>query len=140
MSYKAKPYTPPVRIRQAPELTKLQWRILEFIRSYRAEEGVSPTFDEIGVGCGLNSKSNVSRHIRAMAARNAITFFPGRRRSIEVTQEYAMTVIFPPELWAPLVTYAQRAGCEPNHLLIEAFRDALPKLGERFPTPWNRAA
>lgn len=40
--------------------------ILEFIISYIQEHGYYPSYDEIGEGVGLRSKSSVNRHIHKM--------------------------------------------------------------------------
>ena len=41
-------------------------KILEFIIGYIQEHGYSPSYDEIGEGAGLKSKSSTHRHIKKM--------------------------------------------------------------------------
>jgi SOS-response transcriptional repressor LexA len=63
-------------------LTGRQRDALEFIRGYHAENGITPTFEEICVGLGLGSKSGVHRLITGLEERGVIERIPGRARSI----------------------------------------------------------
>lgn len=50
-----------------------------------------------------------------------------------MSDDHSMTVRLKPDIWANLLLYSWRAGVEPDELLSETFRDALPRLRERFP-------
>lgn len=47
-------------------------RIRDFIIQYVEKHGYSPTFEEIGIGVGLKSKSSVSSNIKKMLATGMI--------------------------------------------------------------------
>lgn len=61
--------------------------ILEFIRRYRAEHRVSPTYDEIGAAVGLKSRGNVALHLERMEARGLIRRHHQQPRSIEIVDD-----------------------------------------------------
>ena len=65
-------------------LTIRQSGTLDFIRTYIATNGVSPTFREIKVGIGIGNLSTVQDHIDALVRRGAITVETRRARSIRV--------------------------------------------------------
>lgn len=66
-------------------LTPTQREALEFVGRYmKRHGGVSPSYDEIAVGLGLRSKSNVHRIVKALAARGHITVVPGGQRAISL--------------------------------------------------------
>lgn len=65
-------------------LTAHQKRALDYIRSYAAEHGISPSYDEIKAFLGLASKSGVSRVVHELEQRGAIELLPNRPRSISV--------------------------------------------------------
>lgn len=103
--------------------SKIERQMLDFIRSYSEIRHRPPTFQQIADAVGLKSKGTVSRHIKRLAAQNAITLSPGHRRSIQISQAHALTVVFPVELWAVLIACARRAGVTPEAVIIEAVRD-----------------
>lgn len=47
-------------------LTKRQADILEYIRTFAAANGFSPSMQEIADGCGFKSKNTVRYHLRAL--------------------------------------------------------------------------
>lgn len=67
-------------------LTPQQRRTLDIICS-RTVDGVPPTFDEIRTDLGLASKSGVHRLLNGLQERGAITYVPGRGRSIRVLDD-----------------------------------------------------
>lgn len=65
-------------------LTTGQATTLRFIEDYMADHTGSPSYDEILVGCGYKSKSEVSRVISGLLDRGFIQSRPGKARSIVV--------------------------------------------------------
>ena len=69
----------------APEmLTAKQHELLKFINLRLAENGVSPSFDEMREALDLKSKSGVHRLISALEERGFIRRLPNRARALEV--------------------------------------------------------
>lgn len=65
-------------------MTRRQRDALNFIAAYIQEHGISPSFDEINIGLGLNSKSGVHRLVEALRERGEIEYLPYRARSIRL--------------------------------------------------------
>lgn len=66
-------------------LTQRQQDVLRFIIGFQeANDGVSPTFEEIGAAVGLASKASVSRHLDEIGRRGAVRRLTARPRAIEV--------------------------------------------------------
>lgn len=66
-------------------LTKRLRDCLQFIDAYQGREGgVSPSFDEIGAGIGINHKSGVHRLVHELESRGFVRQIAGKRRAIEV--------------------------------------------------------
>lgn len=65
-------------------LTRAQARCLAYIEQHMAECGTSPSYEEIMVGIGLNSKSGVSRLVKALSDRHRIKANRYLARSIVV--------------------------------------------------------
>jgi len=65
-------------------LTLAQKNALDFITSYIARYGYSPSFDEIKKALGLHSKSGVFRLVRALQERGRIRVLRNRARSITI--------------------------------------------------------
>ena len=54
-------------------LTKRQKEILDFIRSYRTEKGISPTQREIRESFGLSSFGTVQKHLKRLEEKGALS-------------------------------------------------------------------
>ena len=65
-------------------LTAKQHELLKFINMRLAENGVSPSFDEMREALDLKSKSGVHRLISALEERGFIRRLPNRARALEV--------------------------------------------------------
>lgn len=65
-------------------LTKKQAELFFFIKTFLAESGVGPSYDEMALAAGLKSKSGVHRLVTALEERQLIRRIPGRKRTIEV--------------------------------------------------------
>lgn len=69
----------------AEGLTARQSECLEFIASYVAEEGFSPTQKEISAALGIRARSGANRLILVLQQRGYISFRRHSARSIELT-------------------------------------------------------
>lgn len=58
----------------------------EFIRSFHAQHGFSPSYPEIGQAMGLTSKSSIHRHIHHLVSDKLVVIH-GSRGAIPVPQE-----------------------------------------------------
>ena len=67
-------------------LTAKQHELLKFINHRLAENGVSPSFDEMREALDLKSKSGVHRLISALEERGFIRRLPNRARALEVVK------------------------------------------------------
>ena len=65
-------------------LTRKQQELLLYINSRLAEDGVSPSFDEMKDAVGLKSKSGIHRLITALEERGFIRRLPHRARALEL--------------------------------------------------------
>ncbi|MBN1867505.1 transcriptional repressor LexA [Candidatus Sumerlaeota bacterium] len=65
-------------------LTKRQHEILSYIENFIAEQGYSPSLEELGRGLGLSSLATVHVHLRNLAEKNLIRRAPNRSRAIEL--------------------------------------------------------
>jgi repressor LexA len=68
----------------AAMLTRKQNDLLRFIHARLAEDGVSPSFEEMKAALDLKSKSGVHRLINALEERAFIRRLPNRARALEV--------------------------------------------------------
>lgn len=66
--------------------TGLQARCLKFIRTFTAERGFAPSFEEIKVALGRRAKSEVHRLVHDLAARGCVEFVPHRKRGVSLTR------------------------------------------------------
>jgi len=69
-------------------LTKRQKQVLDFISRFRAENGYSPSYQEIADGLGLSSLATVHKHIAALEAKQYLKRSFNRSRSIDLTAKY----------------------------------------------------
>ena len=66
-------------------ITAAQKRALDFIKNYTlANDGISPSFEEIKQGIGLKSKSGVHRIVNGLADRGVLTYIRHHSRSIVI--------------------------------------------------------
>ena len=65
-------------------LTRKQHELLTYIHSHLADNGVSPSFEEMKEALELKSKSGVHRLISALEERGFIRRLPNRARALEV--------------------------------------------------------
>ncbi|MGE5277256.1 MAG: transcriptional repressor LexA [Acidobacteriota bacterium] len=68
-------------------LTKRQKEILDFIRSYRTEQGISPTQREIREKFGLSSFGTVQKHLKRLEEKGALSREWNRSRGISPAEQ-----------------------------------------------------
>ena len=68
-------------------LTKRQKEILDFIRSYRSENGISPTQREIRENFGLSSFGTIQKHLKRLEEKGALAREGNRSRGISPAVE-----------------------------------------------------
>ena len=69
-------------------LTRRQKEVLDFIADFIAENGYSPSFDEIAGGMGLASVATVHKHISALESKNYLIKSYNQSRSLELGRKY----------------------------------------------------
>ena len=70
-------------------LSDRQRRIVEFIRTYTAENGYPPTFREIALSVGLKSPSTVDHHMKRLRELGVLQYEEGHFRSVTLPEEEA---------------------------------------------------
>lgn len=68
-------------------MTDRQQRVYEYIRKYREQRGISPTFEEIREALNLSSKDMVSRELQALEEANLVTRNRKTARGLRVMAE-----------------------------------------------------
>ena len=71
----------------APPLTRRQREIFDFIRSFVAEHGYSPSLEEIGSEFGLRSVATVHKHVQHLVEKGYLRKAWNRSRSVEPVPE-----------------------------------------------------
>lgn len=67
-----------------PEITKQQKDVLDFIKAFKRIRGFTPTLQEIAVGMGLRSRSNMHRLVQELIGRGLLSKKPLLARTIKV--------------------------------------------------------
>jgi repressor LexA len=73
-------------------ITKRQKQVLDCIASFIAENGYSPSYEEIARGLELASLATVHKHIAALEAKHYLKRGFNQSRSLEVTPKYYQEV------------------------------------------------
>ena len=68
-------------------LTRRQREIYDFIRSFVAEKGYSPSLEEIGAEFGLSSVATVHKHVHHLVEKGFLRKSWNRSRSVEPVEE-----------------------------------------------------
>lgn len=76
-----------------PKLTLRQREILDFIRDSLAAEGRPPTRAEVCTAFGFRSPNAAESHLRALAAKGAITLEDGRARGIRLPDKPGLPLV-----------------------------------------------
>jgi len=64
-------------------MTKNEKKVLTYIRFFWAEEGYSPSLNEISTHMGWKSKSQASYIVKSLIKTGRVKSIPGKYRSIE---------------------------------------------------------
>ena len=70
-------------------LTRRQREIYDFVRSFVAEQGYSPSLEEIGAHFGLSSVATVHKHVAQLVEKGFLRKAWNRSRSLEPVEEGA---------------------------------------------------
>jgi repressor LexA len=62
-------------------------QVLHFVKCYKLQHGVAPSYREIGAACGINSTSQVSLHLKQLEQDGYIKRLKGVPRGIVVMAE-----------------------------------------------------
>ncbi len=65
-------------------LTKQQFKLLSFLKSYQEEQGIIPSYDEMKKGLGIKSKSGIHALVSALEERGFLKRLHNRARAIEI--------------------------------------------------------
>src|SRR5262249_51944999 len=87
LTYSGCSWNHPNNVRQNMNLTKRQKEILDFIRSYRGEHGISPTQREIRERFQLSSFGTVQKHLKRLEEKGALAREGNRSRGIAPREE-----------------------------------------------------
>jgi len=65
-------------------ITKKQLILFNFVKEYINKNTISPSYDEMRIALGLNSKCGIASKIKQLQKRGWITKLPGKNRSINI--------------------------------------------------------
>jgi len=65
-------------------MTEKQKKVLEFIKTYIEMKGFAPSMQNVAVGLGLRSRSNIHRIIHELKRQKMIDIEPNKVRTIKV--------------------------------------------------------
>lgn len=111
-------------------LTRRQREIYEYIRSFVAQRGYSPSLEEIGAAFGLSSVATVHKHVQHLVEKGMLRKAWNRSRSVEPVDG-----VEPGGMTLPLAgVVAAGAPIEAieDHESIEVPRNLVPPRGESF--------
>ena len=73
-------------------LTKKQKELFDFLKSYIAENEISPSFEEMKEAVNLKSKSGIHRLITSLEQRGFIKRLKHKARAMEITKRSSNTI------------------------------------------------
>jgi repressor LexA len=111
-------------------LTRRQREIYDFIRSFVAEHGFSPSLEEIGAHFGLRSVATVHKHVHHLVEKNYLRKAWNRSRSVEPIEEERRGPVTLP-LLGTVAAGTPIEAIEGNES-IEVPQEMAGKPGERF--------
>lgn len=103
-------------------MTRRQCEAITFIRYYKTENGIPPTYAEICAELNLASKSGVHRILRGLQERGLIKITPSRARSIEIVDRDPLLDVLGPQLTAAFECLSMQQGVPARTLIREACR------------------
>ena len=75
-------------MKQYQDLSEKQLSILNFVQEYVGENGISPTIEDVKIGCKLSSKSVVSYNLNILEKNGYLDRKKGLARSITSTTDH----------------------------------------------------
>lgn len=117
-------------------LTRRQQEIWEVIRSWYREKGYAPTLDEIAQSIGINTKSTVHQHIKALIKEGRLLAASGKRAyempDIEIAVHPQMALPLAGQIAAgkPITAIEGRDEISPTEIFTGPGRYALKVRGE----------
>jgi repressor LexA len=111
-------------------LTRRQREIYDFIRSFVAEEGYSPSLEEIGEHFGLSSVATVHKHVQHLVEKGFLRKAWNRSRSVEPVETGASEPVALPLLG--VVAAGQPIESVEVPESIDVPRHLVPRHGESY--------
>lgn len=111
-------------------LTRRQREIYDFIRSFVAEKGYSPSLEEIGAEFGLSSVATVHKHVHHLVEKGFLRKSWNRSRSVEPVEETGATSVALPLLGVVAAGAPIEAVEVPE--TIDVPQELVRKQGESF--------
>lgn len=107
-------------------LTKKQQETISFIRSFRDQHGIIPSYGEIAQGIGVKSRSRVKQVLDDLVERGAIRRLNHRARAIELVEPNSMqAILLNREVYSLLSAYASGMKISIDVAAGELLRGAL---------------
>ena len=104
-------------------LTPRMSQALSFIRSYAAENGIVPTYAEIGAHLKMKSLSGVHRVVHSLQERGAIRLMSGgKARCIMIDEPDAVAVRIPRDLYRYYDSMAKRENGSAQSVIRDVLR------------------
>ena len=111
-------------------LTKRQREIYDFVREFVAEQGYSPSLEEIAAHFGLSSVATVHKHIQHLVEKRFLRKAWNRSRSVEPLQPPNSGLVALPLLGAVAAGAPIEAIEVPE--TVDVPRELVPRRGESF--------
>ena len=73
-----------IRYNRQMAITRRQKEVLDFLSGFTAQNGYSPSYEEIASGLGLNSLATVHKHVTNLQSKGLLQRAHNRSRSIDV--------------------------------------------------------
>lgn len=102
-------------------LTPRQSNLFGFIRSYKNENDVAPTYGEMAAYLDLRSKSGIARLVEGIEERGLIRRLPNKARAIEIVAP-VLELSPHPEVMAQIRRYATAQKVSVETIACEALR------------------
>ena len=111
-------------------LTKRQREIYDFIREFVAEQGYSPSLEEIAAHFGLSSVATVHKHVQHLVEKRFLRKAWNRSRSVEPLQPPSSGLVALPLLGAVAAGAPIEAIEVPE--TVDVPRELVPRRGDSF--------
>ena len=111
-------------------LTRRQREIYDFVRKFIAEEGYSPSLEEIGEHFDLASVATVHKHVEHLVEKGFLRKAWNRSRSVEPIEDSAPRAVTLPLLG--VVAAGQPIESVEVHESIEVPGELVPRRGESY--------